>query len=562
MVWGLFPADPLSGEEKYYFLSKGTYGVGRKGCDVIINRDKGVSRIHAEIVIDAMISVDHSKKNSSRISSKVRLRDCSKYGTFVDRDAGSKEKVHEFPNKEITLIDGDVVSFGTGNATYRFCFVPLIFFVCSWEPLQANKLLQDEISSIGACTSRNWSLECTHVLVDDSMPLKEDLFDAIMCKKPFARYSWVEFIAETRICTEIPSCSAYAPTMMLEGVSIKVADPKSRENCLRGYTFLLEPTHKYKYRGNLQLLLEVCGAKVVSMEEFCTSSQGLEGEGKNHVVVIPAGMANSSECFCNLSSLARVKEIDLVSAAVSGNLVPSVMILSPVIVTSSCSTDETVVADSDAEMETATSIHTSTAIHIIESAEQNNEGKMAVHTEHDSKGGTVVHSLESTKHDIKENIAVHTIESGEIETKGEIPTNYAAENRLESGKDRSDEVMVRRDKVDEFDSGNLDIIYSQDLIVRDTNAPASVHSPTNNAVLNFKCFRKTRTESGNSFDNLIPFSKYPYKDSDYGSEEVLESVKEEKKRKQMEAVAEDLFNSEKGRRRGVAGSLRGLFAHG
>ncbi|KAJ6753230.1 hypothetical protein OIU79_026133 [Salix purpurea] len=43
---------------------------------------------------------------------------------------------------------------------------------------------------------------------------------------------------------------------------------------------------------------------------------------------------------------------------------------------------------------------------------------------------------------------------------------------------------------------------------------------------------------------------------------MLESVKEEKRRKQMEAVAEDLFNTVKGRRRGVAGSLHGLLTHG
>ncbi|KAJ8428958.1 hypothetical protein Cgig2_003289 [Carnegiea gigantea] len=50
-------------------------------------------------------------------------------------------------------------------------------------------------------------------------------------------------------------------------------------------------------------------------------------------------------------------------------------------------------------------------------------------------------------------------------------------------------------------------------------------------------------------------------DSDY-DKEISEYVKEEKKRKQMEAVAEDLFNTEKGRRRGVAGSLQGLLRRG
>lgn len=49
--------------------------------------------------------------------------------------------------------------------------------------------------------------------------------------------------------------------------------------------------------------------------------------------------------------------------------------------------------------------------------------------------------------------------------------------------------------------------------------------------------------------NIIMLSFYflflENRDSDFGSEEMVESVKAEKKRKQMEAVAEDLFNNEK-----------------
>lgn len=89
------------------------------GCDIIINKDKGVSRVHAEIVIDEMVGLDNPLRQSSDVPSKVRTRDCSKYGTFVNKNLGSKQKVHEFPNKETMLKDGDLVSFGTGNATYR-----------------------------------------------------------------------------------------------------------------------------------------------------------------------------------------------------------------------------------------------------------------------------------------------------------------------------------------------------------------------------------------------------------------------------------------------------------
>ena len=89
------------------------------GCDVIINKDKGVSRIHAEIVVDALNSLIPLNKRPFNTLSKVRIRDCSKYGTFINKNLGQKEKVHELPNKETTLEDGDLVSFGTGNATYK-----------------------------------------------------------------------------------------------------------------------------------------------------------------------------------------------------------------------------------------------------------------------------------------------------------------------------------------------------------------------------------------------------------------------------------------------------------
>lgn len=86
-------------------------------CDVIIQNDKGVSRIHAELVVDAMTSWDPLNISSSFLSD-VRIIDKSKYGTFINKEKGSKP-LNEFPNKETTLKNGDLVSFGTGNAVFR-----------------------------------------------------------------------------------------------------------------------------------------------------------------------------------------------------------------------------------------------------------------------------------------------------------------------------------------------------------------------------------------------------------------------------------------------------------
>ncbi|KAF3953602.1 hypothetical protein CMV_020969 [Castanea mollissima] len=563
MVWALFPVDPVSGEDKYYIFARGTYKVGRKGCDVIINKDKGVSRIHAEIVVDALNSLNPLNKRPFNTLSKVRIRDCSKYGTFINKNLGQKEKVHELPNKETTLEDGDLVSFGTGNATYKFCFVPLIFFVCS-ESSQVNQPLQDKISAIGAHITHSLAQECTHVLVDQLRPVKEDVLDAIVSKKPIVLSSWVEFVAEKNIRTEIPSCSSYAPMLTVEGESIKVADPKSRENCLEGYTFLLEETNMYKFRDRLQSLLEVGGAKIVSVSGFCSSSQDLEyGDNNRMVCVIPGGSTEQSDRLKKLSSFSRVNEMDLIRAVLTGWLDQSFLISACILVSSSCSTDETVVADSDLEVETATSkqenvtVCTDEAIKVVSKAETSMASEEAIKfVSKDevikvvSKAETSMASEEAVKF-VSETETV--MDHAAIKSKDICGTSY---------RDVSCGITVKIDKVDESECGNSDILFSQDLVVRETNIPSRFSTTTNNGVLNFKRFRKTNTQSGNSFNNLIPFSKHPYKDSDDGNEEMVESVKEEKKRKQMEAIAEDLFNNEKGRKRGVAGSLRGLLTRG
>ncbi|XP_070052098.1 nibrin homolog isoform X3 [Nicotiana tomentosiformis] len=530
MVWGLFPVDPLPGEDKYYFFNKGTYKVGRKGCDVIVNKDKGVSRIHAEIIIDEMSSLDQSLKKPSDISSKVRIRDCSKYGTFLNKNLGSKEKVHEFPNRETMLKDGDLVSFGTGNATYRFSYVPFIFFICSAKHSK-TKQLTTKVSSIGASITKKWSLDCSHVLVDDSFPLSEDLVDAIAARKPLVQYSWVELIAGKNICTDIPSCTSHAPNLMLEGVSVKVVDPQSRECCLKGYTFLLEPE-----------------AKV------------LEKNGDDRVVCVVPARSSSSKCFTNHSSLPWVSEIDLVSAVLSGYLDPSLIITPPVHITSSCSTVETVVADSDAETESMKSDHIAAAVCSIEAPE------------YDSKATTSAHKLESVENYNEDKCSVQIVIPGDKGSKRDtspsstkpVKHDDATTHDPESGYIgrlgvKSDNTVAKKDITDEPENGKLDIIYSQDLIVRDSIMSLPVSS-TNGGVTNFKRFRKTSAPSPNSFEIFIPFAKYPYQESEYKNEDVAESIKEEKKRKQMEAIAEDLFNSEKGRRRGAAGSLHGLFA--
>ncbi|KAK7300595.1 hypothetical protein RJT34_11443 [Clitoria ternatea] len=551
MVWGLFPVDPLSGEDKYYIFKTGIYKVGRKGCDVIITKDKGVSRVHAEIVVNTMNLLNPLPNEPPHLSSSIQIRDCSKYGTFVSKKVGPNLKIHNLPNKETELEDGDLVSFGTGSATYKFCHVPISFFICSSNKVYQS--LEEKIASIGACITHTLGEECTHVLVDQLMPLKKDLIDAVVAKKSCVLKTWLEFLAEKNIGPEIPSWHSYIPTVSAEGTSIKVADPKTRENCLKGYTFLLESEHLYKFGDQLKSLLEVAGAKVVSFEEFCSKSLGSDyGDDNRMVCVIPGGTACKSNLSNKSNSLLSVNEMDVICAALSGQLDLSILKSPCILVLSSCSTDETVVADSDAEVETATSAHSNDNVQYVKTEELNNDSgtldtskyeRIETPLDHLRDVSTGLHDIESSKPDT-------SLDSASVRLDA-----HATSLRNDNGV-----IQVRKEKVDDYKNGNSDIVYSQYLVVRDTSIHTSTSTAPNSRIPNFKHFRKAHTQSGNSFDNLVPFAKYPYKDSDYGNDERAELVKEEKRRKKMEAMADDLFNNEKARKRGAPGSRRGILS--
>ncbi|XP_020212286.1 nijmegen breakage syndrome 1 protein [Cajanus cajan] len=550
MVWGLFPVDPLSGEEKYYIFKKGVYKVGRKGCDVIITKDKGVSRVHAEIVVNTMNPANRLPNERSHLSSSIHIRDCSKYGTFISKNVGSKKKVHELPNKETVLEDGDLVSFGTGTATYKFCHVPLIFFICSSN--KVDQSLEEKISSIGASIIHTLGEECTHVLVDQLMPLKKDLVGAVVAKKSCVLKTWLEIFAEKNISTEIPSCHSYIPSVSAGGESIKIADPRMREDCLKGYTFLLESEHLYRFGNQLKSLLEVAGAKVVSFEVFCSNSQGSDYAEDNRVVcVIPGGGSSyKSDLFNKQSSLLRVDEMDVICAAFSGQLDLSILKSPCILVSSSCSTDETIVPDSETEVETATSAHSNEAF-----SNHNNvkyEKTEELYDDSDTLDKRKHERVEASCDDVSTRL--HEIKSAKTETS----LDGASVRSHDTSFGNNDGIRVKKDKADDYESGNSDIVYGQHLVVRDTNLHTSTSTAPNSNVPNFKRFRKAETQSGNSFDNLVPFAKYPYKDSDCGNDETAELVKEEKRRKKMEAVADELFNNHKTKKRGTVGSLRGI----
>lgn len=503
--------------------------MGRKGCDIIVQTDTSISRNHADVIIDKMASVDQS-------SSCVRVVDKSKYGTFISKGSGSK--VQLVKNKDAVLNEGDSVTFGTSNATFRLCNVPLSIFIHTSKDTQLDPSLQAICSSIGALSSYDWNRECTHVLVEDSSSITIDLIEAVLAKKSIVLVDWFKVLGEKSIRAEFPSCIPYTPTLTLEGTSIRIVDPTVRDRCLEGFTFVLGSSCKYRFREKFQSLLEVVGAKFINAEDFCSDSQTSADGESNFVLVVPQESPNELRRFQELSSLPRITDLKLAAAILSGSLDSSNMEQPSIMVSSSHSTDETIVADSDVEMDTATSNTVTAAAKPQDAIKCEDEDQVAKKSE--DKG--------ITKHQ-EGNKSTDYLNSSSDNIKTPCPKDegVAPLKKL----DKCGESLADRHE-------NSDIIFSQNLIVRDVTPPVPARSTTKNGV-NFKRFRKANTVSGNSFRDLIPFSKDPYKESDYGSTE-SESLKAEKRRKQLEAIADDLFNNEKARKRAAGGaSIQSFF---
>lgn len=123
-----------------------------------------------------------------------------------------------------------------------------------------------------------------------------------------------------------------------------------------------------------------------------------------------------------------------------------------VAVSSSHSTDETIVAESDVEMDTATSDHIASA------------ARSEAATRYEEKEELLKNHEDGTSD--KMNISSFKVEEGGlIERKHKGDESITSENQ------------------------NSDIIYSQDLIVRNAVSSSLNHSLKKN-IVNFKCFRK------------------------------------------------------------------------
>nr|ACB56935.1 NBS1 [Triticum turgidum]ACB56936.1 NBS1 [Triticum turgidum] len=561
MVWALTPVGTERGAQKYYISAAGTYTVGRKDCD-IVQTETSISRVHAEIAVEKMVAWE-PRSGAPASPSCVSVVDRSKYGTFVNKVQGTQgSRLRK--DEVVVLSDGDTVTFGNGNMTFRFSFVPIVVFFHGKKSARIDRSLQAVMTSIGAYVTRKWIDTCTHVLVDESSPLTPELLDAIITKKPIILGNWFKAMAEKNIHTEIPSCTQYIPNLTLDGMDIKMVEDKLMENCLAGHTFILGLSEKYKFGEKIQELLESTGAKYLSIEEFCANSQDSgAGDNDQQILLVPAKSPLEFSKMRPLFPLSKTTDVKLFAAILSGRLEAAAIEPPAYMIASSNTTDETIVADSDVETDTAISDHTVAASksqhHIQHMSDDKAESKVtssvsAVNLEETNVSINIQNDLE--KEEISEPMEedVQVIEKTTISGFRAGGEDVQVINKVVQD-EACDAVFVNKAPKDEnLDSSREEtchVIFSQDLIVKRVLQPAPAAS-TETGGVNFKRFKKRQTVSGNSFKALIPCAQEPYRESDYEKGTLNDFMREEKRRKQMESIAEDLFNNQKPQKKKAA----------
>ena len=149
-------------------------------------------------------------------------------------------------------------------------------------------------------------------------------------------------------------------------------------------------------------------------------------------------------------------------------------------VSSSHSTDETIVADSDVEIDTATSniVAANKTSNVVADTAKSQD---AIKYE-DQEAKKPEDIKDPTKHQ-ESNKSTDYLNTSSDKIKASCPEDnvVASMRKLDKGNEPF---------ADQHE--NSDIIFSQDLIVRDIITPVPVQSTSNN-VANFKCFRKVLT---------------------------------------------------------------------
>ncbi|KAI9105474.1 hypothetical protein DFS34DRAFT_644286 [Phlyctochytrium arcticum] len=150
--------------------------VGRQDADIVINDDRSVSRRHA------VIAIDQSEEDSG---AKITLDDGgSKFGTYIHNKGGSYRVA-----STVSLQAGDEIKFGVNQSVFRLVHQKLVF-CCSGLRAKQRGEVQQFANALGAKVMKEWTNECTHLVVETLKVTLKVVLALAQCK-PIISVKWL-----------------------------------------------------------------------------------------------------------------------------------------------------------------------------------------------------------------------------------------------------------------------------------------------------------------------------------------------------------------------------------
>ncbi|XP_060518612.1 nibrin isoform X2 [Cylas formicarius] len=251
----------LTGEE-IQLRERKEYIVGRKNCDIGIEGDPSISRKHAILRIR---------------DDKVFIEDCgSKYKT-------THNGVELQPNKEVQLLNNDVIQFGVMQSKYSFLNYKFVTTTTGINS-KTNETLKQNLIKCGVKLVDKWLKVCTH-LTAENIVLTLKFLQALIDEKPIVtpKY-WEEYANCIMNNHEPPNINEFNKPNIGEELLSKDYDfsPNPARKTLFSNKLFIFPMEKNKLQ--MQEVIECCG-ECVSWEESPLIMSEMKKSTKDYILI-------------------------------------------------------------------------------------------------------------------------------------------------------------------------------------------------------------------------------------------------------------------------------------
>ncbi|GAA6092857.1 nibrin, partial [Tachysurus ichikawai] len=253
-MWRLHSTDPGTGP--ITLLDGKENVVGRKNCDILLSNDQSISRVHAFITVTEQA---------------VTLKDCSKYGTFVNDkrlETGSTKTVYA----------GDKLTFGVFQSKFRLELDSVV--VCSsCVDNEGKATLSKDVQALGGRLVNSWSQECTH-LVMPAVKVTIKTICALLCCRPIVKPQFfTELSRAVQQKKNLPKAESFRPEIDEPSIAKEKVDLgpcHERKTLFAGKTFVFLNTKQMK---RLSQAISFGGGRSQLLEEGSLPVSLLESTG-------------------------------------------------------------------------------------------------------------------------------------------------------------------------------------------------------------------------------------------------------------------------------------------